>query len=75
MSNEEYQRLLRSPAAELRERLPGDNGRAPRDRGGSSTDSTTPRSRAAIADLGGHDLADLLDAFRPRRRRHAIARP
>ena len=26
--------------------------------------STTPRSTAAIADLGGHDLADLLDAFR-----------
>ena len=24
MPNEEYQRLLRSPAAELRERLPGD---------------------------------------------------
>ena len=30
---------------------------------GCSPTSTTPRSAAAIRDLGGHDLADLLDAF------------
>ena len=72
MSNEEYQRLLRSPAGELRERLPGDGARAPRDR---AADRRARRRRdrgARSRDLGGHDLADLLDAFR---RADAVARP
>jgi pyruvate dehydrogenase E1 component len=63
MSNEEYQRLLRSPAAELRVRLPGEGrGRRKIERLASELDDT--EITAAICDLGGHDLADLLDAFR-----------
>ncbi|MGO9487696.1 MAG: transketolase-like TK C-terminal-containing protein [Solirubrobacteraceae bacterium] len=63
MSNEEYQRLLRSPAAELRERLPGSGpGAAPLRRLVSELDDAL--LRAAIRDLGGHDLADLLEAYR-----------
>ena len=63
MANEEYQRLLRSPAGELRERLVP---RGPR-RGeierliGELDDAELAR---AIRDLGGHDLADLLEALR-----------
>ena len=63
MSNEEYQRLLRSPAAELRERLPGDNG-GHREIRRLIDGLDDAEVTAAIADLGGHDLADLLDAFR-----------
>jgi pyruvate dehydrogenase E1 component len=63
MSNEEYQRLLRSPAGELRERLPGD-GRGRRDIERLVADLGDTEVTAAVADLAGHDLADLLDAFR-----------
>ncbi len=63
MSNEEYQRLLRSPVAELRERLPGAGGdRAALQRLAGSLDDDA--LAAAVRDLGGHDLADLLDAYR-----------
>jgi pyruvate dehydrogenase E1 component len=62
MSNEEYQRLLRSPADELRERLPG-TGRLGKDVARLVKDLDDAHLRAAIRDLGGHDLADLLDAF------------
>jgi pyruvate dehydrogenase E1 component len=62
MSNEEYQRLLRSPAGELRERLPGEGRDAPRLRR-LLADLEDSEIAAAIRDLGGHDLADLLDAF------------
>ena len=62
MPNEEYQRLLRIPAAELRERLPGS--------GPGAGDVTRLVSNLddgelvrAIGDLGGHDLADLRDAY------------
>jgi pyruvate dehydrogenase E1 component len=53
MPNEEYQRLLRADAAELRQRLevgvlPGDDGEL----------------LAAFRDLGGHDLGALIDGFR-----------
>jgi pyruvate dehydrogenase E1 component len=53
MPNEEYQRLLRADAAELRERLevpalPGDDAEL----------------LAAFRDLGGHDLGALIDGFR-----------
>src|SRR5919206_492861 len=53
MPNEEYQRLLRADARELRERLevdvlPGDD----------------EELLAAFRDLGGHDLAALISAFR-----------
>ena len=63
MSNEEYQRLLRSPAGELRERLPGEGG-GRRDVARLIGDLDDAEVAAAVADLGGHDLADLLDAFR-----------
>ncbi|MCZ8381134.1 pyruvate dehydrogenase [Mycobacterium sp. CPCC 205372] len=62
MPNPEYQRLLRCPAAELRERLPG-----------SGTDAEQIRTLAdelddatliaAIRNLGGHDLDALREAF------------
>jgi pyruvate dehydrogenase E1 component len=63
MPNEEYQRLLRSPAAELRERLPGE-GRSRREVERLLNDLPEEELGAAVRDLGGHDLADLLDAFR-----------
>jgi pyruvate dehydrogenase E1 component len=62
MTNEEYQRLLRSPGPELRERLPGSgSSRAEVQRllkGCSDAEIS-----ASLRDLGGHDLADLLQAF------------
>jgi pyruvate dehydrogenase E1 component len=60
MSNPEYQRLLRCTDAQLRERLPGDDPdlRALLD----ALDDTT--LRAAIRNLGGHDLDALGEAFR-----------
>jgi pyruvate dehydrogenase E1 component len=63
MSNEEYQRLLRTPAEELRVRLPGEGGTR-RDIERLIGDLDDAEISAAICDLGGHDLADLLDAFR-----------
>jgi pyruvate dehydrogenase E1 component len=63
MPNEEYQWLLRSTAMELRERLPG-SGRGSRDVAtviGGLDDEELLR---AIRDLGGHDIGDLLQAFR-----------
>ncbi len=62
MPNPEYQRLLRSPAAELRERLPGDGVEA-HDVRRILTDLDDGELIAAIRDLGGHDLADLREAF------------
>jgi pyruvate dehydrogenase E1 component len=63
MSNEEYQRLLRSPAGELRERLPGE-GRPRRDVQRVIGELDDAEVTAAVCDLGGHDLADLLEAYR-----------
>ena len=62
MPNEEYQRLLRCDAAELRRRLPG-SGRAARDvaRLGAQLDDT--ELLRAMRDLAGHDIPDLLDAY------------
>jgi pyruvate dehydrogenase E1 component len=62
MTNEEYQRLLRAPAAELRERLPGDGG-ARRDVARVIDGLDDHELTAAIRDLGGHDLGYLLDAY------------
>jgi pyruvate dehydrogenase E1 component len=62
MSNEEYQRLLRSAAPELRERLPG-TGRVRRDIERVTADLDDRELAAAVRDLGGHDLGFLLDAF------------
>jgi pyruvate dehydrogenase E1 component len=63
MPNEEYQRLLRSEAAELRERLPG-GGRGRKEIARLISDLEDSEVRAAVSDLAGHDLADLRDAFR-----------
>jgi pyruvate dehydrogenase E1 component len=63
MSNPEYQRLLRCPAEELRERLPGSGaGAAPIGR--LLADLDDPTLRAAIRNLGGHDLSALREAYR-----------
>ncbi len=63
MPNAEYQRLLRIPVAELRERLPGAGGDR-RDIERLTTGLQDAELAAALRDLGGHDLADLLAAFR-----------
>jgi pyruvate dehydrogenase E1 component len=63
MPNEEYQRLLRGGGEELRERLPG-SGRGRREVERLISDLDDAELRRAIRDLGGHDLADLLEAFR-----------
>jgi pyruvate dehydrogenase E1 component len=62
MPNEEYQRLLRAPAAELRERLPG-SGRGRRELARLIAELNDGQLLRAIRDLGGHDLVALLDAF------------
>ena len=62
MPNEEFQRLLRADAHELRERLPG-NGRAGRDLRRLVSELDDSELLRAIRDLGGHDLADLLAAY------------
>jgi pyruvate dehydrogenase E1 component len=62
MPNEEYQRLLRSSAAELRERLPGD-GRGKGEIARLAGQLDDHELLRAIRDLGGHDLADLRAAF------------
>lgn len=60
MSNPEYQRLLRCTDAQLRERLPGDDAGLQALVDGLD-DATL---RAAIRNLGGHDLDALGEAFR-----------
>jgi pyruvate dehydrogenase E1 component len=62
MTNEEYQRLLRSPPGELRERLPG-SGPARAGVQRLLKELGDAEISASLRDLGGHDLADLLDAF------------
>jgi pyruvate dehydrogenase E1 component len=62
MPNEEYQRLLRASAEELRERLPG-TGAGARDVAKLIAELDDDGLLRAIRDLGGHDLADVLDAL------------
>ncbi|HET9075735.1 MAG TPA: pyruvate dehydrogenase [Acidimicrobiales bacterium] len=62
MPNEEYQRLLRLPATDLRAALAGDGpDRHPITQVLDGVDDAGVR--AAFRDLGGHDLGDLLEAF------------
>lgn len=63
MGNAEYQRLLRAPAEELRERLPG---YGPGSRGVAHIVNELDDGDilAAIRDLGGHDVPSLLEAYR-----------
>jgi pyruvate dehydrogenase E1 component len=63
MNNEEYQRMLRSGAEELRERLPG-SGLGRTEVAALIAELDDAELRRAIRDLGGHDLLDLLDAYR-----------
>ena len=53
MPNEEYQRLLRLPAPELRQRLEV-----------ATDDLEDAELLATFRDLGGHDLANLIDGYR-----------
>jgi pyruvate dehydrogenase E1 component len=63
MPNEEFQRLLRSTAPELRERLPG-SGRGSGDLSRLLAHLDDAELLRAVRDLGGHDLSDLLAAYR-----------
>ncbi len=63
MTNEEYQRLLRAPAEEVRDRLPG-GGRGQRDLQRLLAELDDQEVIASLRDLGGHDLGRLLDALR-----------
>jgi pyruvate dehydrogenase E1 component len=60
MSNEEFQRLLRSDAAELRERLPGGDAGLAR----LVAELDDDELRAGLRDLGGHDLEALRRGLR-----------
>ncbi|HWD11055.1 MAG TPA: pyruvate dehydrogenase [Solirubrobacteraceae bacterium] len=63
MPNEEYQRLLRLSAPELRERLAGSgDGRGEIER--LTRELSDAELTGAIRDLGGHDLGDLRGALR-----------
>ena len=62
MTNEEFQRLLRSDPGELRERLPG-TGRGSGDVARVVSELDDSELMRAIRDLGGHDLQDLLAAL------------
>jgi pyruvate dehydrogenase E1 component len=60
MPNEEYQRLLRATPRELRDRLPaGAAGLA-----GLVEELDDDELRAGLRDLGGHDPAKLIEAYR-----------
>ena len=63
MGNEEFQLLLRSSDAELRERLPG-TGRGRQRVAALVGELDDAALRRAVRDLGGHDLDALLDAYR-----------
>ncbi|HEY0279093.1 MAG TPA: 1-deoxy-D-xylulose-5-phosphate synthase N-terminal domain-containing protein [Solirubrobacterales bacterium] len=63
MPNEEYQHLLRGGPEELRAGLPG-TGRGRREVESLVGDLDDADLARAIRDLGGHDLVDLIGAFR-----------
>jgi pyruvate dehydrogenase E1 component len=63
MSNEEYQRMLRAPVAEVRGRLASDPLTSP-NLTRLLTDLDDREVAAAVKDLGGHDIADLVEAYR-----------
>jgi pyruvate dehydrogenase E1 component len=60
MPNEEYQRLLRAPGTELRERLPGSDAALEK----LVDELDDAELRAGFRDLGGHDLGKLIEAYR-----------
>jgi pyruvate dehydrogenase E1 component len=61
MTNEEYQRMLRSPIDEVRARVLEGDDRSALKRAIADVDDDS--LMAAVRDLGGHDLGLLLDAF------------
>jgi pyruvate dehydrogenase E1 component len=61
MPNEEYQSLLRASPADLRDALPGRFGQPLGKLVGALSDEEL---RAAMRDLGGHDLGALVQAYR-----------
>jgi pyruvate dehydrogenase E1 component len=60
MPNEEYQRLLRADSEELRDRLPGRGRKLAK----LVSELGDDELRAALRDLGGHDLGKLIEAYR-----------
>ncbi|MCU1657800.1 MAG: Transketolase central region [Pseudonocardiales bacterium] len=62
MTNPEYQRLLRYPAAELAAHLPG-SGAGAAEIARLAADVEPATLHAALRNLGGHDLAELSRAF------------
>ncbi|HIF05458.1 MAG TPA: pyruvate dehydrogenase [Gemmatimonadetes bacterium] len=64
MSNEEYQRLLVADPTELRERLPGDVKSVRMNVNKIIKELDDAELLRAVRVLGGHDLGDLLGAFR-----------
>ncbi len=60
MPNEEYQRLLRAEPDELRRRLPGRGRKLAK----LVAELDDAELRAALRDLGGHDLGNLIEAYR-----------
>jgi len=62
MSNPEYQRLLRSSAAELRERLPGTGEGSPAI-AALLAELDDDQALQVIRGLGGHDIPSLVQAF------------
>ena len=64
MSNEEYQALLRQQPAQARERLVGGAPASVRDAlQRAIADTPDTQLISLLSDLGGHDLAQLLDCF------------
>lgn len=63
MPNPEYQRMLRCTADEVRDRLPGDSANSAAIRGLIS-DLDDASLISAVRNLGGHDMAALMDAYR-----------
>jgi pyruvate dehydrogenase E1 component len=63
MGNEEYQYCLRTPTSEVREALAG-SGRRRREILEVLSDLDDVGVADVLGDLGGHDIGDLLDAFR-----------
>ncbi|MBM4362662.1 MAG: pyruvate dehydrogenase [Deltaproteobacteria bacterium] len=68
MSNEEYQHLLRTPTADLREQIAAGLERADVLRATGELDDREVRD--VLRDLGGHDLGDLLEAYADAARFH-----
>ncbi|MGE0136871.1 MAG: pyruvate dehydrogenase [Ilumatobacteraceae bacterium] len=63
MPNEEYQRLLRAPEADVRDRL-CDDGAHGADLRRAMSDVSDAELQRAVRDLGGHDLQELSEAMR-----------